>query len=310
MKPTVFIHTNAAQLLGAKVSAYSFQRASQHADKFDVQIIELEKYPHLTKRDGQTFLRDGQEVVWQYAELQSFATLRFLPPQLMNYEGRSIVVDPDIFAIGDVYDLLSRDMQGKAVLCREAKNKRGYATSCMLMDNSKLKHWQWEKQIDEMFDHKRNYQAWICLELEPQDSLGPFENKWNDFDNLDEETQLLHNTRRMTQPWKTGLEFHDLHRVTAGESKPKQSLRKKIKSFFKKPGPKVHREHPDSKQQDLFFGLLRECLEKDLVSQEFLQAEIDRKYLRPDALEVLESTPLLDETLEALGRKPVATPSA
>jgi hypothetical protein len=306
MKPTVFIHTNAAQLLGAYVSAYSLQRASQHPDKFDVQIIELEKYPHLMKHDGDTFLRDGEKVTWRYAELQSFTMLRFLPPQLMNYEGRSIVIDPDIFAVGDVYDLLSRDMQGKSVLCRQSKNGRSYATSCMLMDNAKLKHWEWEKNIDELFAGKRDYQPWIVLELEPADSIGLFEEEWNDFDNLDKDTQLLHNTRRTTQPWKTGLAFQDLHRIAA-DSKPslKSTLRDKFRSMMGK-RPHIHQPHPDQKQQDLFFGFLRECLEKNIVSQDLLKAEIEREYLRPDALQVLEATPPLDKTLASLGKHPAA----
>ncbi len=307
MKPTVFIHTNASQLLGAKVSAYSLQRASQHADKFDVQIIELEKYPHLMKHDGDNFLRDGQKFVWQYAELQSFTLLRFLPPQLMNFQGRSIVVDPDIFAVGDVYDLLSRDMQGKAVLCRQSKNGRSYATSCMLMDNAKLAHWQWEQQVDEMFALQRDYQKWIVLELEPENSVGLFENEWNDFDNLDKNTQFLHNTRRTTQPWKTGLAFQDLHRISAdAQKKSKPSLRDKLRALTGK-HKHIHQPHPDQKQQDLFFGFLRECLEKNLVSQELLQAEIEREYLRPDALQIVEKTPSLDQTLASLGK--VKTPA-
>lgn len=302
MKPTVFIHTNAAQLLGAKVSAYSLQRASQSPDKFDVQIIELENQQHLMKHDGDTFLRDNEKVAWQYAELQSFTLTRFLPPQLMNYEGRSVVIDPDIFAVGDVYDLLSRDMEGKAVLCRQSKNGRSYATSCMLMDNAKLTHWKWEEQIDELFAHKRDYQPWIVLELEPQESIGLFEPEWNDFDKLDKETQLLHNTRRTTQPWKTGLAFQDLHRISAdAQKKPGSSLRDKFRSLLGK-RPHIHQPHPDQKQQDLFFGFLRECLEKGVVSQELLQAEIDREYLRPDALKVLEATPPLDQTLVSLGK--------
>lgn len=306
MKPTVFIHTNAAQLLGAKVSAYSLQRASQHADKFDVQIIELEKHPHLMNHDGDTFLRDGEKFVWQYAELQSFTLLRFLPPQLMNYQGRSIVVDPDIFAVGDVYDLLSRDMEGKAVLCRQSKNGRSYATSCMLMDNEKLTHWKWEQQIDELFALQRDYQKWIVLELEPENSIGLFEKEWNDFDNLDQNTQLLHNTRRTTQPWKTGLAFQDLHRISADAQKSnKPSLRDKFRALMGK-RPHIHQPHPDQKQQDLFFGFLRECLEKNLVSQELLQAEIEREYLRPDALQVLEATPPLDRTLQSLGKATAA----
>jgi hypothetical protein len=306
MKPTVFIHTNAAQLLGAKISAYSLQRASHHADKFDVQIIELENYPHLMKRDGETFMRGGEKIVWRYAELQSFTLLRFLPPQLMNYEGRSVVIDPDIFAVGDVYDLLARDMGEKAVLCRPSKSGRAYKTSCMLMDNAKLRHWEWEKHIDDLFAQKRDYQEWMILALEPEGSVGPLEPQWNDFDNLDNNTQLLHNTRRTTQPWKTGLEFHSLHRIAADEKSGLRSLKTKLKTLVGK-RPDRHNAHPDRKQQDLFFGLLRECLEKNVVSQELLKAEIERKYLRPDALEVLAETPPLDQTLSSLGKNPVAS---
>ena len=36
MKPTVFIHTNHRQYLGALVSAHSLRRNSQHADRFDL----------------------------------------------------------------------------------------------------------------------------------------------------------------------------------------------------------------------------------------------------------------------------------
>ena len=36
-----------------------------------------------------------------------------MPPELMGYQGRAVVIDPDIFAIGDIWELLTRDMQGK-----------------------------------------------------------------------------------------------------------------------------------------------------------------------------------------------------
>ncbi len=55
MKPTVFIHTNAQQLLGAKISAYSLQRASANSDKFDVQIIKLENIRTCTTATARRF---------------------------------------------------------------------------------------------------------------------------------------------------------------------------------------------------------------------------------------------------------------
>jgi hypothetical protein len=297
MKPIVFIHTNKTQLLGAKVAAYALKRASAHPEEFEVQTIELENYSHLTSYDGQPFVRDGEEVVWHYAEMQSFTLLRFLPPQLMNYQGRSIVIDPDIFAIGDVWELLSRDMQGKAVMCR--KKGDDWATSCMLMDNAKLTDWKWEQQVDEMFSRKRDYQKWVNLELEPAESVGLLEDVWNDFDHLDEHTKFVHNTRRITQPWRTGLPFQDLHQTAASREKKQKSLKYKVRALLGKQKD-THRPHPDKRQQDFFFGLVSECLEKGIVSKELLQDEITEGRLRADAFDVISSTPPLERTLASL----------
>ena len=123
-KPCVFIHTNHRQLVGALVSAHSFARNSAHADRFDVRIIHGEDYPFLRARDGQPYLREGERAIWRYEDLQSFTPLRFLPPQLLGYRGIAVVVDPDVFAVGDVWELLTRDMQGKAIVCRRAPAAR------------------------------------------------------------------------------------------------------------------------------------------------------------------------------------------
>jgi hypothetical protein len=215
----------------------------------------------------------------------------------MDFQGRSMVIDPDIFAVGDVWELLSSDMGDKAIMCRESKTGRSYETSSMLMDNTKLSHWKWDEQIEEMFAGKRDYQKWVLLELEDPASLGFFENKWNDFDHLDANTKLIHNTRRTTQPWRTGLVFEDNHKVG---KKPKSGLKKVMHTILGK-NHEYHRPHPDRNQQNLFFGLLGECLEKGTVTKELLKKEIDEGRLRTDAFEVLESTPPLEETLKAIG---------
>ena len=41
LRPTVFIHTNHKQMLGAIMSRYSLQKRSAHADRFDVRFIEV-----------------------------------------------------------------------------------------------------------------------------------------------------------------------------------------------------------------------------------------------------------------------------
>ena len=210
MRPHVFIHTNHRQLVGALVSAHSFRRQSRHADRFEVSIIHHGDYPFFARHEDDLYLRAGAKLPWHNEDLQSFTPLRFLPPELMGYRGRALVVDPDVFALADVWGLLSRDMGEKAVLCRVHSGLKrtvqgAYATSVMLLDCAKLTHWRTEAQFEAMFAFERDYSTWLGLGYEDPATIGAIEAEWNDFDHLGPETKLLHNTRRTTQPWKTGL---------------------------------------------------------------------------------------------------------
>ena len=129
-----------------------------------------------------------------------------MPPKLMGYEGRAVVIDPDIFAATDVWELLSRDMHGKAIMCRMRSGPKGLvdrcmASSVMLLDCARLKHWDAQKTFEAMFDFTQDYQPWICLKQEDRDSIDFFEPEWNDFDHLTPQTRMLHTTKRKTQPW-------------------------------------------------------------------------------------------------------------
>lgn len=107
MKYTLFIHTNHRQTVPTKVGEYSFRKMTRNADKFDIRILWVHDFPALSNRHGQLYLREGKRVPWNMNDPLSFAPLRFLPPQLMNYEGRAIVVDPDVFALADIYELFT-----------------------------------------------------------------------------------------------------------------------------------------------------------------------------------------------------------
>ena len=298
MKSKVFIHTNHKQMVGALVSQYSMRRNSRHADRFDVELIEHKDQPWLAAKEGQPYLRDGIKRVWRNDDLQSFTPLRFMPPQLMGYEGRALVVDPDIFAAGDVWELLNRDMQGAGIMCRArsgAKKRSGcMATSVMLLDCAKLTHWDAPAAFDEMFAFKRDYMDWICLKLEPKESIGLFENEWNDFDRLTPQTKLLHNTRRKTQPWKTGLPVDFLPPEKPSGIQVLGWFHRTRRRLFGDYGLLGHyRPHPDRKQEEFFFGLLRECLDQGIVSEDMLRAEMRRNHVRHDAFDVIERTPPL-----------------
>jgi hypothetical protein len=294
-RPTVFIHTNDKQMIGAIVSRYSLQRNSRSPDAFDVRIIRAEDHEFLAAGEGRPFLRDGGRRVWRMDDLQSFTPLRFMPPELLGYQGRALVIDPDVFAVGDVWELLSRDMQGKAVLCRvrggSAGRKGRFATSVMLLDCAKLTHWRVQQDFESMFRFERDYSDWISLMLEPPDSIGLLEEEWNDLDRLTEHTRMLHNTRRETQPWKTGLPVDFTVRRPALSWKDPRSWKRVLRHRLleRHSAPTRYQAHPDPRQEALFFGLLRECLERGIVEEDRLREEMRRNHVRHDALERLRT---------------------
>ncbi len=289
-RPHIFIQTNAKQAIGAIVSAHSMKRNSAHAKKFDVSVMHKEDYPYFQAREGQNYMRHGDKRLWLNEDLQSFTITRFLPPGLMGYEGRALVVDPDVFAVSDVWELLSRDMGGKSIMCRGSKFKNGaFATSVMLLDCAKLKHWDVEIGFNELFEGKRDYHKWMSLLMEDRDTIGTFENEWNDFDKLNAQTRMVHNTHRRTQPWKTGLRVD----YTPTEFVPVigqiMKLRRKLFGEHAFLG-KYHR-HPDINQENLFFGLLKECLDEGKVTAEMLKDAMAKNYVRHDAFDVMARVP-------------------
>jgi hypothetical protein len=299
MQHCVFIHTNPKQIVGAIVAEHALRRSSPNNDKFDVRIINTKDHDFLKEHEGKLYLRDGVQRVWLNDDLQSFTPLRFMPPELMGYQGRAIVIDPDIFAVADVWELLSRDMEGKAILCRQRSGTKGVVDKCMassvmLLDCAKLTHWRCEEQFRAMFASELDYHDWICLKTEPRDSIGQFENEWNDFDHLTARTKMLHTTRRKTQPWKTGLPV-DWRPAERFRLFPPVGwlMRARRKVFGEYAFLGSYKPHPDANQERLFFGLLRECLEAGLVTEEMLREEMAKNHVRHDAFEVIDKTPPL-----------------
>jgi len=297
MDHAVFIQTNHKQITGAIVAEYALRRYSSHNDKFDVHIVDTRDYYWFRSHEGKLYLRDGVKRSWLNEDLQSFTPTRFMPPELMGYQGRAVVIDPDIFAACDVWDLLSRDMQGKAIMCRPRSKKKGIvdhclATSVMLLDCAKLTHWKVQEAFEEMFDFRRDYMAWICLRLEDRDTIGLFENEWNDLDRFTTATRMLHTTRRKTQPWKTGLPV-DWRPAEHFRRFPPLGwlMRARRQLFGEYAFLGQYKEHPDPNQERFFFGLLKECVAKGIVTEEFLREQMRQNHVRHDAFEVLERTP-------------------
>jgi hypothetical protein len=296
---TVFIHTNEKQMIGAIVSAHSMRRNSRGPGSFQVKIIRLEDYPWYAAHNGKKFLREGRDDVWQMDDLQTFTTLRFMPPELMGYQGRAVVVDPDVFAVGDPMELLTRDMQGKAICAKIRSRHKGYkdyiATSVMLLDCAKLTHWNVRQWFGEMFEKKRDYEIWMRLGYEPHETVGGLESVWNDFDRLAADTKMLHNTKRRTQPWKTGLSVDFTNRAGLFGLLPASWMPAGWIKRSKLPGS--YWRHPDRRQEQYFFALLRECLENGMITEELLRHHMERSHVRRDAMDIIRQVPGVDEIL-------------
>lgn len=273
MKPTVFIQANERQYLGARIAAHSFRRNARDPDSFDVRILQVRDFPALL--DGsRTYIRGGEVTRWDPDDLQSFTPLRFAPPQLMGFEGRAVVTDPDVFAVGDIGDLFARDLKGKAIWGVEKpaqRHRRGYvASSVMLLDCAELKHWEFDRTLDDLFAHKFDYLDWVDLKRENEGDIGLLEPEWNDFDRLTGRTKLLHTTKRRTQPWKTGLPVDYTARP------------KSFGAFIGSLWPRYVR-HPDRNQEALVFSLLAELIDSGEVTRAELEQEMRADHIRHDA---------------------------
>lgn len=105
---------------------------------------------------------------------------------------------------------------------------------------------------------------------------------------------MVHNTRRITQPWKTGLPVDFTPAETFRLFPPLGWVMRWRRQLF---GAHAflgrYRRHPDTNQESFFFGLLRECLEKGIVTEDLVRGEMNENHVRHDAFEVIERTPPL-----------------
>ena len=278
-KPTVFIQANARQLLGAKVSALSYKKASARPQDFDVKILTIDQYPRLI-RSGQSIRRAGHIRQWDPDDLQSFTPLRFAPPSVMGFAGRAVVTDPDCFAVSEIFDLFEHDMGDKSVMAvrRPGHNKRYdyIATSVMLLDCAKLTHWQFEEDIDGLFEQRFDYIDWIELKREPAGTVGFLPPQWNDFDRLADDTRIVHTTKRKTQPWKSGLPVD----YTLRERGPFDFVRRMRHRYYK--------SHPDANQEALFYSLLADLVDDGRVTGAELVAEMAANHIRHDTINLVD----------------------
>lgn len=277
----VFIQTNNKQLLGALLAKYAIQKNLRGKRSVAIDLINVDNLDIFKRFHGKEYLRKGKARKYDSNDLQSFTLTRFMPPELMAYGGRAVVIDPDIFALVDINELFNIDMQGKAIACR--KKTGTWESSVMLLDCEKLAHWKISDILKKLENKDIDYSSLITLKYE----TAPLEidPSWNNLDYLSGNTKMLHTTERLTQPWKTGLpvdftedEMPKFLGVIPRE--PLYTLLGKKKTAYQ--------PHPDKNIERFFFGLIRDALKANFISQDFLRSEIEKRNVRQDISQVLQ----------------------
>jgi len=276
---TVFIQTNNKQLLGARLARYAIERNLKHGGLVTIKIMNVDEMPLFQHFVGKKFLREGKYTTYDPNDLQSFTMSRFLPPELMHYKGRAVVIDPDVFALTDINELFDTNLHSNALA---ACKKKGWATSVMLLDCSKLQHWNVSNMLTDISKGARDYRA--IMSLADERNVLELPSEWNDYDHLDGGTKMLHTTGRLTQPWKTGLKI-DFIRKDPG--KLWGFIQKKPILWALGRWPMRYQPHPDKRIEKFFFTLLTDALRDGAVSEAQIQAEIDAGHVRPDMLDLV-----------------------
>lgn len=280
-KQKVFIHTNNKQGLGAILSKYSFERDLGESD-IKVEYINVDNLDIFKNFAGKKYKRSGFQdlITYDPNDLQSFTLSRFMPPELMGYEGRAIVVDPDIFAIKNVKKLFELDLKGKAIAA--CGKKDAWDTSLMVMDCAKLKHWNIKKILNQLTSLELDYAELVSLKTEPKDFIMEIPRDWNDLDHLGPSTNLIHMTNRMTQPWRTGLPIdftiNPMPKILG--IIPRELIHKLLGKY-----PTHYKPHPNKEIEQWFFRLVSDALKSNAVKKEEIEEEIRLGHVRKDLLE-------------------------
>ena len=216
----IFIQSNPNQELAAKVSAYSFSKYGFN----NITIMKLKENQVLNKYFYSEFFRGGSKKIYDPNDLQSFTFLRFYHPEICNEF--CLIIDPDVFAVKDPADEISKYIKenGKfKIFCTKKNDKIRSEVSLVNCKNFNL--WDFNKLTHDIFNYSMDYNTVINYNFVNQESIGIMSNQLNEFDEINENTILLHTTNRITQPWKESLPV---------DFKINTSKKNYLKNFIKK----------------------------------------------------------------------------
>ena len=278
----IFICTSNDQALAAKVSKHSFEK--HLIGNIDVEIIHNEKIPYLEAIFEKNYKRNNNIEVFNKDDMQSFTLARFYVPELMNYDGIALVIDPDIFLVNEARFLEHKSLNYDDfdIFCRKNINGNSWASSAMILNCKKLKHWDLKNIIESLIEFNSDYYELINL-INESANIFELTKSWNDFDNFNESSILLHLTQKDTQPWRVGLKLESYIPPIMGFL-PRAPIYKLLGRDLT-----IGRNHPNKEITKLFLSLFSECVSRNIISHDDINKNIDIGYLRTDIYELIQN---------------------
>jgi hypothetical protein len=265
-----FIQANTKQLLGAEIAKACIERHS----KLSVKILNVDSMN--LGLQNLKYMRGGVWSTFDPNDLQSFTLVRFLPPTLMDFKGYALVIDPDIFAISDLKPLLKlAETSDFDIMACQKKN--AFDSSVMLINCERLRWLSWKNLLCELSVGSIDYIDLMSINLNGL-KVQTIERRFNQLDDINDDTVFFHTTNRLTQPWKTGLRI-DFARNIPGYSFgiPKLWILKVLGRW-----PSRYQTHPNSNVESTFFHLAQLALQEGKINTEDILEMIAMGYIRKD----------------------------
>ncbi len=279
----IYIQTNPQQLLAAKVAEYSFK-----INGFEnIEIINLTDNEILKNHFGKKYKRNGKIITFDPNDLQSFTLLRFFPPKICNTK-YCLIIDPDIFAVKNFYNLLDLKNKNKfSLFCTKKNNK--IKSEVMLINMKYFNLWNFDKIINDLFSFKLDYSDLINLDFINKNLIGLIDENFNSHDEITNNTIFLHTTNRITQPWKTGLNIDYSYHVSK-YSLLINYIRKYVGlNYQKKLLEKKYQIHPKNEVIEFVKKLFNEAIKSKYITNEELSFSVKKKFISKEFFDSLKT---------------------
>ena len=276
----IYINTNKFQKIAALVSKYSFERYGLKS----VELIEFEQISLLHNRVNHSYIRNNQLKKFK-DDLQSFTLLRLFGPQLANYSGHVLSIDPDIFAISDPTKEIDKlEKLNKNISCPFNNGK--IRTEVIAFNCNKI-NWSHQKLLENLFNLKLDYNHLLNLSF-VNESIGRISENLNKLDAINEDTVLLHTTNRITQPWKIGLKI-DFEKYYSRNFLIKENLKKIFfLNYDRHAISNKYLMHENKKVFNTICELFKEAYASGYFTKKMLHESLRNKYISKKFCKICE----------------------